>query len=666
MKEQIILILIFYLLVFVNSNSEPTEDEQTITNLYYNKEKELYTIGESKSIDENAIAYAIYNKSYERTGWDFLAISSYAKNDSKYEDSDKAYAFGYLEGFITKERISKFYKIMLHYGFWQNNLQIPEKLKEFYKKNVEYMDKTSSEKKDSDTYWEHVYYIYRQLKGLYDGYNDYVAEDKKVDFYEFILLTGAGDFYDIMSKIYRENITNFKDMKTQEFKNFFLLHSHCSALIKLAEDYSDIWFGHNSWFTYSSMIRIFKEYHFISNKGKEKSKTIVFSSYPAVLYSLDDFYFMDSNLLVMETTNAIFDENLYDKIKPETLLTWVRAMVANRLASSAEDWTNIFKKENSGTYNNQYMILDINKINLKKKEIPEKSLMIIEQIPEEVEVNDVTQQLKNKYYWPSYNVPYSKYFYKKCGFQDIIDQNAEYAAFMDYNRCSRAKIFERDHKNIKTMEDFKHLLRYNDYENDKLSNKDPSLTIACRQDLAKEDNICNGATDVKFVSVKELLEGKINAHIISGPTNEQQPTFSWSTTTCTKNFPDKWYHEGVVDTWNFDWVVYKSKFYEFNGNKEDDDSDNESDNDSDNDSDDDSDDSDDSDNHHHHHDDHKTLIIWLCVASGIVIIIVAVIIILFIRHKLTYDKLNDKINEISFSEKDRNNKEKSEDLLLNN
>ena len=51
MKEQIILISIFCLLVFS-----------------YSKEKEKYIIGESKFIDENAIAYTIYNKSYERTG----------------------------------------------------------------------------------------------------------------------------------------------------------------------------------------------------------------------------------------------------------------------------------------------------------------------------------------------------------------------------------------------------------------------------------------------------------------------------------------------------------------------------------------------------------------------------------------------------------------------
>ena len=652
MKEQIIQISIFCLLVFVYSNSEPTRDEQIITNLYYNKEKEKYIIGESKYKDENAIAYAIYNKSYERTGWDFLAISTYDKNDGKYNDSDKAYAMGYLEGFITRERICSFYKNMLNYAFFQFGSQIPENLKEFFEKNIDYMEKNSLEKKDSDIYWEHVYYIYRQLRGLYDGYNDAVI-DNKIDFYEFILLPATGDLSDIMMKMFRENTINLEDMKIEEFKIFFLLHSHCSALIKLTDDYNDIFFGHNTWSLYNTMIRIFKEYHFISNKGEEKSKTIIFSSYPAVLFSLDDFYIMDSKLLVMETTNSIYDNNLYKKIKPETLLTWVRAMVANRLASSAEEWTNIFKKENSGTYNNQYMILDMNKINLKEKKIPEKSLMIIEQIPGEVEINDMTAQLKEIYYWPSYNVPYSKNFYEKCGYKYLVDNSSEYIPMIDYNNCSRAKIFERDQKNIKTIDDFKHILRYNDYKNDNLSYGDPSLSIACREDLSEDSFSCIGATDVKFVSVKELLEGKIIAHIISGPTNEQQPTFSWSTTTCNKKNPDIWQHDGIIDTWEFDWVDYKAQFYEFN--KQADNSDDNSDYNRDDNIDDNNDDNDDK---------KKVWIICLSVACGIVIIIISAVFIFFFKSKLTYDKLNEKIKEISFSEKDRNN-EKTEDLLLN-
>ena len=374
------------------------------------------------------------------------------------------------------------------------------------------------------------------------------------------------------------------------------------------------------------MYRIFKEYHFVTNKRNEKSKTIVFSSYPGTLASLDDFYFLDSNLLVMETTNSILNKTLYQSMNPKALLTWVRAMVSNRLASSAEDWTNIFKKENSGTYNNQFMILDINKIDLKNKKIPKKSLMIIEQIPGEVEINDVTDKLKEGY-WPSYNIPYSKNHFKKCGYKDLIEQNEDYKIQIDYESCSRARIFKRDQNKVKTFNDFKKIMRYNNYKYDDLSYGHPILTLASRYDLIGGNySACFGATDVKFVSVKELLEGKSYAHIISGPTNDQQPTFSWSNTTCNIINPDMWYTKGLIDTWNFDWVDYKSKLFEFKKNEyNDDDGD----------------------------DDHTLLIIGLCIGSVLILIIIIAIVFLM-RSKFTSNNLNEKINQISFADDDKN------------
>ena len=59
----------------------------------------------------------------------------------------------------------------------------------------------------------------------------------------------------------------------------------------------------------------------------------------------------------METTNDVLDLSLYDKLKPETLvryccngqqtsdcscsraqMSWIRVVVANRMAANASDW----------------------------------------------------------------------------------------------------------------------------------------------------------------------------------------------------------------------------------------------------------------------------------------------------------------------------------------
>ena len=540
------------------SYKEVDADEHIIANIYYNSKYDNYTIIQSNSPDEDAIAYAIYNKSYQRTGWDYLAISSYEKSDNKYSDSNKAYAMGYIEGYLTNKSISQNFFNMLRKH--PDEYKIKDNLKDFLQKNIEYMMQNAKSKMEHDKYWEHVYYIYRQLLGLYDGYIAAVGYNI-TGFYEFIHLNSKTDLDDI-EDYYSVNIAHdFQKMSIDEIRAYTMARTHCSALIKLAEDFSDIWFGHNTWYTYGSMLRIFKEYRFITKNKYEKSNTTAFPSYPGLLFSSDDFYLLDSNLVVMETTNSIYNESLYEVLKPECLLTWIRSTVANRLAASSEDWAEIFKPENSGTYNNQFMLLDLNKINLKKKELPEKSLIIIEQIPGYTDTIDVTEYLR-KGYWPSYNVAFSRFLYNMTGIIEQIKEKPELVYDIDYNLCSRAQIFKRDQKNINSNAAFEKMLRYNDFRNDNLSNNKAYLSIAARYDLDSKKDYCHGATDVKYVSIKELFEGKSLIHIISGPSNDQQPTFAWSNTTCRAYDGTERNYEGMIDVWNKDWVEYKTQLFQ--------------------------------------------------------------------------------------------------------
>ena len=162
-----------------------------------------------------------------------------------------------------------------------------------------------------------------------------------------------------------------------------------------------------------------------------------------------------------------------------------------------------------------------------------------------------------------------------------------------------------------------------------------------------EKKECYGTTDVKFVSVKELLEEKINIHIISGPTNVQQPTFSWKNTTCYEESPNMWYHEGVVDTWNFPWVDYKVQLLNNKNNQNDDSSKK-----------DESSKKDDSSKK-----DYTQLIIIIsCVAGSMILIIIIIIIIVIAKKKSTYEKLRNEVNNISYKDENKTN-EREEDLL---
>ena len=79
-------------------------------------------------------------------------------------------------------------------------------------------------------------------------------------------------------------------------------------------------------------------------------------------------------------------------------------MIANRVASSGNEWCSLFEKYNSGTYNNQWMVLDY-KLFKPEKSLKPDTLWILEQLPGTVHMTDMTLMLEKQGYWASYNLP---------------------------------------------------------------------------------------------------------------------------------------------------------------------------------------------------------------------------------------------------------------------
>ena len=104
------------------------------------------------------------------------------------------------------------------------------------------------------------------------------------------------------------------------------------------------------------MTRVSKEYKF--NLGAE-AQTVKFSSYPGFSYSFDDWYATDTGFIYLETTSSVYNTKLYELCSPESLMTWIRAPIAGRLAKDAEHFSTLISKYNSGTYNNQWVVVDL-------------------------------------------------------------------------------------------------------------------------------------------------------------------------------------------------------------------------------------------------------------------------------------------------------------------
>ena len=549
------------LLCFSLTLSDPTT---TTASIYYSKTTGKYKITQG-ILDPQAVATIRYTDSYERDGWDYLALSSYEGDDSKYADHIKAYGMGYLEGVITSKRIYPFYLNMKASEYYKNpNTDMPELTRQFLIENLSYMKTMSLQYKDTDPYWDQVYNFYRQMMGLIDGYNSVAPIHEQINAIDFQILISISDLGEIEYWKNPSARPNYAAMTKEEIIDFVEMHTHCSALIKVAPDFSDVWFGHNTWTSYNQMIRIFKEYKFITNTNVEASQVVYFSGFPGILNSNDDFYITNNDLYISETTHSVFNTTLYDYLTPHSLLSWMRTILANRLGHNGREWGEVFVRENSGTYNNQFMILDLSKINTTAKTIEDEALYIVEQLPGFHYEGDATHVLRKGYY-PSYNVPFLESTRRTAGYYEKLESDPSMRETYDYYSCARANIFRRDNGKVSDMESFKKMLRYNDYVNDVLSNGNPSSTIASRRDLLiKEGSIraCFGAIDVKAASINEI-KGKQNKkiHIIAGPTNENVETFEWSTSTCMSEDSVRWSHYGHVDKYDFGWVEYNTELF---------------------------------------------------------------------------------------------------------
>ncbi|KAM6155757.1 putative phospholipase B-like 2 [Rhynchocyon petersi] len=500
----------------------------------------------------DAVAWATLTNAILETGWAFLELGT----NGRYNDSLQAYAAGVVEAAVSQELIYMHWmNTMVNYcGPFQYEAGYCEKLKSFLETNLEWMQDQMELNKDS-AYWHQVRLTLLQLKGLEDSYGGHMTFPTgrfTIKPLGFLLLQLSGDLEDLEPALNKTTTSRA------------LGSGSCSALIKLLPGQRDLLVAHNTWNSYQHMLRIIKKYSFQFHEGPQKdsllapSNTLVFSSYPGIIFSCDDFYVLSSGLVTLETTIGNNNPSLWKYVQPKgSVLEWVRNIVANRLASSGATWADIFKKFNSGTYNNQWMIVDYKAFVPGEPSPGSKVLTILEQIPGMVVVADRTQELYQKSYWASYNIPSFESVFNASGLQALV---AQYGDWFSYNGSPRAQIFFRNQSMVYDMDSMIRLMRYNDFLHDPLSwckacspHPNAENAISARSDL----NPANGS--YPFQALYQRSHGGIDVKVtnsglakilrflaVSGPTWDQLPPFQWSTSPFRSLL-----HMGQPDLWKF-------------------------------------------------------------------------------------------------------------------
>ena len=512
----------------------------------------------SRTHDPTATVTASYNTSTNvTTGFATLDISARAKASPQ----TAAYAAGLAEGYQTAADLALFYGNVYEFG----RRGPSQALVNFVEKN----DKWTRQQAEAgaavyDEYWMAVALVLARFDGTLAGYQKAQSEDPealpKMTKLDLLWVNLDGDLFDLQRAIgMASNETLVGDdmligrggraarlFSAQQDPNRVL---RCSSLFKRTAD--DVYFGHATWDTYATAApRIFKHLTLpvAHSDGTSSLRTISMSSSPGFMSSIDDYYLVGEptanvNLGVIETSISIEDGSAYSAVTPKSVLCWVRSMAANQVAMDAPSWAKAFATHASGTYNNQWLVIDntkaekglsaTNGANALEKD----TFWVLEEVPGLVHAEDQTPHLNNKGYWPSFNEIYYPSTRKIAG------------AHGSYDHAMRYKLFAELEGNVTDPESMRYVMAWNDYQNDPGHiAKGPGDAIMSRGDLGWGGR-AGGGIDAKISSVKLAAKG-LTSFGRAGPTNDDQPPFCW-----TDKF-DGTPHAGHPHCFDFEWAAF--------------------------------------------------------------------------------------------------------------
>lgn len=257
-------------------------------------------------LDTNCICYGYYDAQQLQSGWNYLQINT----NPQYSDSLQAYAAGYLEGYLSYHDILNF--IQNKFVNVDDSQGISNNVSQYIQQNYEW-NQENILNNPHVPYWYHLNLLYTQLTGMVDGINSQQSTSVPVVLFDLIQLNLIGELGDINATIYAEPSPPSSSSSPP---------SHCSSALYFDSLNCEYYFGHTNWGLYVYMLRVMKTYNLSYSMSDQVStpipgQIVLFSSYPGLLYSYDDYYqIYPSNLLVSETSIAVYDTSIYQQNSP--------------------------------------------------------------------------------------------------------------------------------------------------------------------------------------------------------------------------------------------------------------------------------------------------------------------------------------------------------------
>lgn len=491
---------------------------------------------------EGGAAWAIWEDTIHIKGFNHITIETNANVPSE----DQMLCAGYVDGFLMQHRIYERFNLYKDIMKMDRKSQFPDNWTTWLRQNIEYTNKTSRDNQ-KDKYWRSISLILKQFEGLVNGYQKAAEknETEKLTDMDLWIIQSIGDIYDL------EELWN-PSAEINEIK-----YMECSALVSLAPNFSDIYFGHNSWSDYRKMTNLIKEYHF--NIKEFVARRVVVSTKMGALPSSEDFWLTDRGLMIFETTNGNYNKELFKKIQVESVLTWIRNLHAAWMSDSSKEWAEEFLVHQSGTYNNQYVIVDSKKLVPGQK--PKSDLIwVTETMPGIAMKRDMTSLFVEQGFWPSFNTPYFPEIFEIAGYNAQMAKNDTLSDYYSYYNTSRYLIFRREAAKIQNFDDFKKVLRFNKYTTDEYGHGDPGQQILARYDLRNDSCIYGkpnafGGLDTKATTALNMLS-TLKFDAVGSPQYEDWPAWEFG-----KGRWENLSYDGLPRVWKFPWQNFSALQY---------------------------------------------------------------------------------------------------------
>ena len=212
-----------------------------------------------EGVTTNALAWGRFDDSIEKFGWGQLFITTMGV--STFEEELNAFAAGFLEAALSQQRIWQHYRNFAGHFFNSSSNDIPPALVDFMTANENWVE-SKVNFTNRDPLWNSVNLIYAQLEGLAAGYKSATAQNpaQYLARENIFLLNLQGDIEDLLLAVNPSSRPGFQTMTTAEIQRYDLSHSHCSAIVKLTSDFSELFLGHSMWWSWYSMLPVFKQH----------------------------------------------------------------------------------------------------------------------------------------------------------------------------------------------------------------------------------------------------------------------------------------------------------------------------------------------------------------------------------------------------------------------